>query len=333
MSDTTPQDGTPQGDNTPGNDNAARIEHFLDTVIRPLVDGSSDDNPTVVRGERLSYAVGDDHAVIRLDSTDETAQDFKALALVAQAMDVIGTIHEAVNRCGTFCAGIIYGEELRDIGAWCEMHDHGFIAQGVREGKTAEEIIGDEDASRMINIATDFDTLHYLRDDVQKIDLALHRMNTLDLIDEVVGADVAPHNAETTVPTLVDPETLAKAANAITDAAAVFAKHLQPVVLAFSDYFLRFEQPHPDTTMREHVAAADALARQVHDDLAVAHGQTMLLADDPNIAAVMNVGTALLEDAYTKDGVQALIDSLIDEGESNENSADEDSADNTDAAE
>lgn len=322
MSDTTPQDNTPQSDsnNTPGNDNAARIEHFLDTVIRPLVDGSSDDNPTVVRGERLSYAVGDDHTVIRLDSTEETVQDFKALALVAQAMDVVGTIHEAVGRCGTFCGGIIYGETLRDIGAWCEMHDHGFIAQGVREGKTAEEIIGDQDASRMINIATDFDTLHYLRDDVQEIDLALHRMNTLDLINEVVGADVAPNDAEATTPTLVDPETLAKAANAITDAAAVFAKHLQPVVLAFSDYFLRFEQPDPDATMRDHVAAADALARQVHDDLAAAHGQTLMLADDPNIAAVMNVGTALLEDAYSKDGVQALIDSLIDED-------DEDTAD------
>lgn len=320
MSDTTPRDDTPQGDNTPENNNAARIEHFLDTVIRPLVDGSSDDNPTVVRGERLSYAVGDDHTIIRLDSTEETVQDFKALALVAQAMDVVDTIHEAVGRCGTFCGGIIYGETLRDIGAWCEMHDHGFIAQGVREGKTAEEIIGDQDASRMINIATDFDTLHYLRDDVQEIDLALHRMNTLDLINEVVGADVTPGDAETTTPTLVDPETLAKAANAITDAAAVFAKHLQPVVLAFSDYFLRFEQPDPDATMRDHVAAADALARQVHDDLAAAHGQTLTLADDPSIAAVMNVGTALLEDAYSKDGVQALIDSLIDED-------DEDTAD------
>lgn len=309
-------------DTTPENDNAARIEHFLDTVIHPLIEDSSDDNPTVVRGERLSYAVGDDHAVIRLDSTDETVQDFKALALVAQAMDVVGTIHEAVNHCGTFCAGIIYGEEVRDIGAWCEMHDHGFIAQGVREGKTAEEIINDKDASRMINIATDFDTLHYLRDEVQKIDLALHQMNTLDLIDEVVGADVAPDNAETTTPTLVDPKALTKAANAITDAAAVFAKHLQPVVLAFGDYFLRFEQPDPDTTMREHVAAADALTRQVHDDLAVAHGQTMLLADDPNIAAVMNVGTALLEDAYTKDGVQALIDSLSDEAGADEEGAD-----------
>lgn len=271
---------------------AEELQDLLDGLFNSLDHDGDPNQPAIAHGNRLSYGTDGVHNMLSLQGDEDTLGDMKAAAGVIEALNALSAIHDLIHAALFFTDHVCHGENHKAMPGWADVHD--------TTTRSSNFSHNDEGDIRIINMLTDFDSLHIYRDIVVDIEQALSELAELEIISQTTFVD------EKTL-TYLEADTIKQAANTISNAVADINKHLHPVVSGSYDYFELFETPDPSMTLGKIAHTGAKIFNRVEYRLNRAHDSLDVVLQDKNITAVISVMATLLRDAYVKDGVDEAL--------------------------